>query len=97
MLRTSWGTLGVVALLCLAGCKNEYEEPSRSKVKAAMAEWSDGETVADLTNLICDNLGKAKFYCSFDITYIGSPTEKMEKCFYSSASELTIRPNSSCY
>ncbi|MFC7292052.1 hypothetical protein [Hirschia litorea] len=96
-MKLSLGTLGLASLLVLSGCKTEYEEPTRQKVKAAMAEWASGETVADLSNLSCDNLGKAKFYCSFDITYIGSPTEKMEKCFYSSASELTIRPNTSCY
>lgn len=91
------GAIGLAATLSLASCNSEYEEPSKTKIKAALIEWSDGSTIDDVKNLSCDNLGKGKFYCSFDISYIGSSPEHMEKCFFSSASEVTIRSNSSCY
>lgn len=97
MLKLSVFTAGLSSIFILTGCSSEYEAPDKYKVKSAMTEWSDGEVIDNLKNLSCDNLGKGKFYCSFEISYIGSQPEQMEKCFFSSASEITIRPNSSCY
>ncbi len=88
---------GLLSTFVLASCSSEYEAPDKYKVKSAMTEWADGEVIDDLRKLSCDNLGKGKFYCSFEISYIGSQPEQMEKCFFSSASEITIRSNSSCY
>ncbi len=90
------------AAICLAtaltsACKSEYESPTNSKVKAAISEWSDGAPLESINDLSCQDLGRGKFYCSFEVIYIGTKPEEMEKCFFSSASELTVHPNSSCY
>ncbi|WP_018997061.1 hypothetical protein [Hirschia maritima] len=97
MIKNLLCATSVAASLCLVGCSDDYETPNKTKIKAAMAEWSRDAIIDDLRNLSCDNLGKGKFYCSFDISYIGAQTEHMEKCFFSGASELTIRNSSSCY
>jgi hypothetical protein len=97
MRRSVFLTVAAVTVLGLCGCNDSYENPTAAKMKTALSELNPSAIIDTVNNLQCDDLGKGKFFCSYEISYIGYTPEKKESCVYSGATDFSIEANSRCY
>lgn len=90
--------LATTACLLLAfGCSSSDIPPTSTDITMAMSREANSARVDHINDLSCENQGPSKFFCTFEITYIGQRPTETKNCFFEAGAKWIVVATDRCF